>query len=180
MGVEVSLTPAGGQTHRPETNGVTAFSLTDYCDSDRYRDVAFATVVGLDRAARDRIVDAAMNPNTARTRYPLYEALGPWLHHVYSPAGCQNPLEAGIAHPGAAFCEMAYEAGGLDLTPGAVGPNVCPEMLWSTFRYWHESLPRDKGKVVVWTTARPNEIHVDRRYVAESVEASLEGHRPRR
>lgn len=179
-GLEVSLGPMAGQRHLPETNGVTAFALADYLAGDRFLDFAFIAVVGGGaemRRARDRIVAAALEPNAARDRYPLYEWIGPWLHHVYAPSTGPNPLDAGVPHPGAAFCEMAYEAAGLDLVPGALGANVCPETLWSTVNYWYRSVPEEVGRVAVWTTARPDELHFDRIPTNATVEGALERRR---
>lgn len=140
VGLEVTLDPLSSAEQAPERNGVTTFNLSRYFDTDRYRNVALVTVdLGKGAAGKtrkDAILDAACNPCRDRERYPLWNALSSWARYAYAPELLQSPLGEGIALPSAAFCEYAFEAAGVDLTPGATGNNACPEVVWATINHW--------------------------------------------
>ncbi len=140
IGLEVTLEPESCGEQAPERNGVTTFNLSRYFDTDRYRNVAMVAVdLGRGAAGKERknaLLDAACNPCRDRERYPLWNALSSWARYAYAPELVQPPLIDGIALPSAAFCEYAFEAAGVDLTPGATGNNACPEVLWATVTYW--------------------------------------------
>jgi hypothetical protein len=162
--VEVSLDPTDITLQVPERNGVTAFRLSRYFDSQRYPNVALA-VLGFEPppgtatlskgaarsdalAPRERhaaVLAAALNPNRDRERFPLWDTLAPWARYAYAPHTTPNPLLEGIPLPSAALCEYAYEAAAVDLTPGATGNHNCPEVLYATMKHWAEGLKQTEG-----------------------------------
>lgn len=175
VGAEVSLEPPSPADQVPERNGVTLFRLSRYLDRDRYPHLAFATFTSGERATaetterkssgegarpptmkelKDAIVSAALEPNGDRVRYPFWDWLGPWSRWIYASHAEVSPLAQGVPLPGAAFCEYAFEAARLDLTPGATGPATCPEVLWSTLLHWHKRIGDVGGESVavqVWS-----------------------------
>jgi hypothetical protein len=98
-----------------------------------------------------------MDPNRDRLRYRLWEWLGVWANYTYAPAATANPIATGIPLPAAALCEYAYEAAGLDLTPGATAPNACPELLWTTLLYWYDRIGPQAGQVAAWSLVEEDE-----------------------
>lgn len=152
LGMEASLAPEVAAHRVPERNGVTLFHLSRYEDERQYPNMAFATLCAVNaeaepdvRELKKRMVDAAAHPNAERLRYRLWDWLGLWTAYAFSPDQHPNPLGSSVPLPSAAFCEYAYESAGVDLTPGATEPNTCPELLWSTFLYWHERLQDSRG-----------------------------------
>ncbi len=142
-GVEVTLDPEDDAQQVPERNGVTSFRLARYLDDARYPNFCVATFdipAQNGEAIKQHILDAALHPNRERSRYPLWDLLAPWARYTYAPLSTRNPLLEPVALPSAALCEYAYEAGGLDIIPGATAPNACPELLWSTLLYWHDRI----------------------------------------
>jgi len=157
VGAEVTLDPIEPHKKVPERNGVTLFRLERYADRQRYPNLAFGTICSPKTGLKDRIQDAALKPNRDRLRYHLWEWLGAWSIYTYTPATSPNPVLNGIPLPGAAFCEYAYEAAGLDLTPGATAPNACPELLWTTLLRWHHRLEEQVGALKAWKLVRKDE-----------------------
>jgi hypothetical protein len=178
VGAEVSLDPSDSREQLPERNGVTLFRLSRYLDRTRYPHLAFATfgVPAADEKAstvtaaqataaitelKSKIRDAALEPNRERLRYPFWDWIGPWSRWVFTPHDGPSPLSQGIAHPGAAFCECAFEAARFDLTPGATAPSTCPEVLWATAIHWHDKIGEIGQlpvKVQVWSAIDRDEV----------------------
>ncbi len=63
-----------------------------------------------------------------------------WARYTYAPYLTPNPLLEGVPMPSAALCEYAYEAAGIDLTPGATGNHSCPEVIYATVKHWSDGL----------------------------------------
>jgi hypothetical protein len=146
IGVEVTLDPEGH--HVPERNGVSVFHLSRYYDTGRYPNVALvATTFGTDdeSGGRKAIVEAALDPNRERSRFPLWDAIGTWSRYAYAPETTPNPLLSNVPIPGAAFCEYAYAMASVDLTPGATSDQTCPELLWATVKRWSTRLAEMQG-----------------------------------
>ena len=150
IGAEVALSPEDDAQQVPERNGVTLFRLARYRNHVRYPNLAFGTRRAAGAEERKQTaVDAVLHPLRDRARYPLWEWLGAWKAFVHGSR--DNPLVSHLAHPGAALCDYAYAAAGLDITPGAEAPDTSPETLWSTLLYWYPHLDRadaaaDAGK----------------------------------
>jgi hypothetical protein len=148
VGLEVSLEPHDVTEQAPERNGVTSFKLARYLDAARYPNLAIVAIdLGRGEPARSRrsaLLDAACNPCRDRERFPLWSSLSTWARYAYAPELIASPLQDGIAMPSAAFCEYAFEAAGVDLTPGASGNHASPELLWATITHW-QSRMRDQA-----------------------------------
>jgi hypothetical protein len=158
VGVELSLDPVEPDKQVPERNGVTLFRLARYANRARYPNLAFGTICNpRDKELKNKIQQAAMDPNRDRLRYRLWDWLGAWASYTYTPAATTNPIATGIPLPGAALCEYAYEAAGLDLTPGATAPNACPELLWTTLLYWYDRIGPQTGQVAAWCLVEVDE-----------------------
>lgn len=140
-GLEVTLDPTDSVRQSAARNGVTVFDFERYYDQDRYPNLAlFCLQLGKREDVRQGILDAALAPNRERVRYPFWDQLATWARHAYNPDGAANPLSEGIALPSAAYCEYAYGAARIDLTPGAVGNHASPELLWATMKHWSPQL----------------------------------------
>jgi hypothetical protein len=140
-GVEVTLDPADVRRQVPERNGVTTFELGRYFDEQRYPNVALLTfefeplraaegdepTLPSPAERRALAIETALTPVRNRERFPLWDTLGAWARHAYLPYTTPNPLLEGMPMPCASLCEYAYEAAGIDLTPGATGNDNCHE-----------------------------------------------------
>jgi len=158
VGVEVSLDPIEPDKQVPERNGVTFLRLARYANRARYPNLAFGAICNpKDKELKNKIQQAAMDPNRDRLRYRFWEWLGVWASYTYAPAATANPITTGVPLPGAALCEYAYEAAGLDLTPGATAPNACPELLWTTLLYWYDRIGPQAGQVAAWCLVEEDE-----------------------
>lgn len=158
-GVEVTLDPADVRRQVPERNGVTTFELGRYFDEQRYPNVALLTfefeplraaegdepTLPSPAERRALAIETALTPVRNRERFPLWDTLGAWARHAYLPYTTPNPLLEGMPMPCASLCEYAYEAAGIDLTPGATGNDNCPEMLYATAKHWAEGVERTQG-----------------------------------
>ena len=154
VGVEVTLDPVERRRQVPERNGVTTFRLSRYFDEQSYPNVALLSfeleeperVPGMEGTLpsgaerRAVVLETALTPVKDRERYPLWDMLGAWARHAYLPHTTPNPLLEGVPLPRAALCEYAYEAAGIDLTPGATGNHNCPEVLYATAKHWAEGV----------------------------------------
>lgn len=153
LGVEVSMIPEDFSSQVPERNGVTLFSMDRYENVTNYPNLCFAAICGSTaelEQQKQQIVRAALNPLQNRLQYRLWEWLGPWWDYVQAPDVAQNPLAKAIPLPSAALCEYAYAAAGLDVTPAATEPSVCPELLWAVFLYWYRNLGLQSADLRVW------------------------------
>lgn len=145
VGLEVTVEPPASESQVPERNGVTAFCLERYFDSERYPNIALVMIELGDAVAegaangapnKDTLLDAVRNPCRNAERYPLWSSLSTWARYAYAPELLPSPLLEGIAMPCAALCEYAFAAARVDLTPGATGNHTCPEVLWATINHW--------------------------------------------
>ncbi len=161
---EVALMPPEGDGQTPERNGVTVVTLDRYRDRARYPNLAVALldpqgvplVEGAAPAAllTPRLFEAIQTPNQARFRFRLWDWLAPWAAYVHAPELTQNPVQAGVPLPAAAFCEYAYSAAGVDLVPGSTAVSTTPEILWSTVLHWHDRLRKALGTVQLFEDVR--------------------------
>ena len=176
IGLEVAIDSDHPDQQVPERNGVTCFQLSRYFDEARYPNLAFLAMslkavprfdpdTSPDGSEKDAqtlheverkhlLVDAARNPNRQREAYPLWESLAAWSRYTLIPEVADNPLQSNIPHPGAALCEYAYAAGGVDVVPGATTNHTCPELLWATMGHWRETLAATASKVRTYCVVR--------------------------
>ncbi len=158
--LEVPLHARNGVFPRPEENGLNEnATLNAYEDSDVDVNVALivvarrivttkgrVTLANLDPGEINKVEKHAEEPNSDRLRYDLWESLSVWKQYLWSDGAGINPLREGVPVPSAAYVEMAYEAIGLDLVPGASERNSAPEHIWNAARWWHqESVAKEEG-----------------------------------
>lgn len=158
IGAEVALDPTEPDKQVPERNGVTLFRLARYANPQHYPNLAFGTLCETKtEGLKDAIEQAVLYPNSDRLRYRLWEWLGVWKSYTFAPARTANPVATAVSLPAAALCEYAYEAAGIDLTPGATAPNACPELLWNTLLYWYDRLGQVSGNLKAWSFVQTDE-----------------------
>ncbi|HEU5171560.1 MAG TPA: hypothetical protein VFU46_13520 [Gemmatimonadales bacterium] len=90
--------------------------------------------ISLTAAERAAVRARAIRPHSDPTRYDLSALRARWLAYLADPVVQPNPLAEGIAVPGAAYVQFAYDAAGVDLAPGAMQRNICPEHVWQFAR----------------------------------------------
>ena len=165
IGAEVTWEPWRRHLQVAERNAVTLFPLSRYLNKEHYPNLAFASFSFSEPKARKAdkseavdykraIREAVLSPNQDRFRYRFLDWLRIWGGYTYQPHGQPNPLLTEVPVPGAGLCEYAFEAAGIDLTPGATAPNACPEILWSTILYWYKRVGEHVDKVRIFTILR--------------------------
>lgn len=140
---ECTIEPRTPVDVSPERNGVIAQDLGSYQDHEQYPNVA---VISFRLTAKevDRLLERARDANIDRLRFNLWELLGRWQSYVWGIGQALNPLAEGVRMPAAAYVEMAYEAVGIDLTPGASERNSSPEHFWQTALWWWQAFEKLK------------------------------------
>ncbi len=132
---ECSLEPDSLGDLRPERNAVVVRKLDAYADAQRFPNVG---LISFQLTSKDveALLERAREPNVDRLRFPLWDLAGRWISYVWGGGAVANPLSEGLRMPAAGYVEMAYEAAGIDLTPGASERNSSPEHLWQTAKWW--------------------------------------------
>jgi hypothetical protein len=157
--LEVPLHARNGVFPRPEENGLNEDATLAAYDTKEDVNVALivvgkrsvskggaVTLGHLDSDDVDKVEKQADQPNADRLRYDLWESLSVWKQFLWSDGTGVNPLREGVPIPSSAYVEMAYEAIGLDLVPGASERNSAPEHIWNAARWWHqESVCKEEG-----------------------------------
>lgn len=155
--LEVPLHLRDDDFPEPGNNGLNKNAkLSTYNKSDLDANVALLTVTkrvkqngkvaheNLDAEHLKAVQEAADDPNRDRLRYDLWESLSAWKQYLWSDGAGDNPLRHGVPVPASAYVEMAYEAMGLDLVPGASERNSAPEHIWNAARWWHQEAAKKK------------------------------------
>jgi hypothetical protein len=83
---------------------------------------------------RERVQARAIRPESDSTRYDLQELRARWFQYLVDPVVQPNPLAEGFAVPSTAYVQLAYDAAGVDLSPGAMQRNTAPEHIWQLVR----------------------------------------------
>jgi hypothetical protein len=135
---EVTLHARDGKFPKPENNGVGEVELRHYNDRKLDANAALLAVEMKDEQAA-MVRDRAANPNVDRIRYDLWATLGIWQGYLWSLGARPNPLREGVPIFSSSYVEMAYEAIGLDVTPGASERNSAPEHIWNAAVWWHKA-----------------------------------------
>jgi hypothetical protein len=158
--LEVPLHPRTGLFPRPESNGLNSEStLGSYANPKLDANLAMLAVsrrkvdkdgtvevTQLSRQELKAVADRAGDPNYDRLRYDLWDGLSAWQRYLWSDLEGANPLRNGVPVPATAYIEMAFEAMGLDLVPGASERNSAPEHIWNAAVWWHqEGMMRIEG-----------------------------------
>jgi hypothetical protein len=136
--LEVPMYSRMGEFPRPERNAVSESRLGRYDDPELDANAALVAIQMSDAEAAE-VKKRAENFNVDRLRYDLWDSLGAWQAYLWSRGQATNPLVNGIPIPAAAYVEMAFEAIGLDLTPGSSERNSAPEHIWNAVVWWHEA-----------------------------------------
>ncbi len=157
---ESTLEPATPFNHFIERNGVGARRIADYTYGrfDLFREHCVPNMsviaIGLTPEERQRILDRADDPNVDQLAYDLGALLGTWYAYLTDRAQKPNPLASGNAVYCSAYLQLAYDAVGIDIAPGAHERNTSPEHIWQLARYLSSALqvvdPRTGG-----STPRP-------------------------
>ena len=132
--LECTLSPQSPAMQTPERNGVTVGRLGDYPETIYPNAALLSFQLSPDEVTA--VLTRARDPNLDRLRYDLWELLGVWRAYVWALGTRLNPLQEGQRLFNAAYCEMAYEVVGIDLTPAASERNSSPEHLWNTGLWW--------------------------------------------
>ena len=148
-GVEVRLDEA--RETGPERHYVSFFSLADYADPERFPNLGLVTLrpkkkekgasSDVSRVHRvdgksllKRVSTHALDPSPARATHSFGAWLSAWSAHLFDPSRVQNPLLANVPVPSAGFVDYVFAASGVNLTPAASTPAICPEHLWASVR----------------------------------------------
>lgn len=122
-------------------NGVNVRRFSDFArarfDLGSARSVPNIAVLCLALSAAERaaIRERALRPEADLLAYDLPDLLGNWFHYALSLGKRKNPLLRGVALPSASYAQLAYDAAGIDLSPGATQRNSAPEHFWQAVRY---------------------------------------------
>jgi hypothetical protein len=139
--LESSLSPDPKHDLFSYTNGVSCRRLADYTDSQFTLSAAHSVpnvaVVsyGLKTEERASILERAKNPDSDQLGYDLLSQLASWYAYVASRGTVPNPLASGVGLFSTAYTQLAYDAAGIDLAPGAQQRNLAPEHIWQAARY---------------------------------------------
>lgn len=154
--LEVPIHARTGEFPKPERNGLCEEgTLGLYKDRELDANVALLTVCQvrdtdtppeaeasrfkpLAEADVQKVAERARHPNSDRLRYDLWESLCAWQRYLWSDGEARNPLRTGVPVCASAYVEMAFEAIGLDLVPGASERNSAPEHIWNAALWWHQ------------------------------------------
>jgi hypothetical protein len=145
--LEVPMYPRTGVFPRPERNAVSEGMLGQYHAPGIDANVGLVSVSMSEKDATD-VRDRALDYNIDRLRYDLWDTLGVWQAYLWSSGQAPNPLREGFPIAASAYVEMAFEAIGLDLTPGASERNSSPEHIWTAAKWWHEPLAKAEQRGV--------------------------------
>jgi hypothetical protein len=138
---ESTLEPATNFNRFVDRNEVGPRRIADYARSDfdlfsPHCVPNFAVLaIGLTDSERKAILDRADNPDVDQLHYDISGLLGTWYAYLTDRANQPNPLSQGNAIYCSAYVQLAYEAAGIDLAPGAHQKNTSPEHIWQAFKY---------------------------------------------
>lgn len=154
--LEVPLFPRSGRFPRPELNGVHRdATLSSYADPGLDANVALLAVARKSENGRTAlkqkeikaVSERALDFNYDRMRFDLWRDLAVWQRYLWSEWEGRNPLLEDVPIPASAYVEMAYEALGMDLVPGASERNSAPEHLWNAAVWWHQEDEEEEKRV---------------------------------
>lgn len=164
---ESSLEPPGAFNYFTYRSGASARHISDYAPATFDIRAAHCVpnlaiiAIGLTEQERADILDRADQPDVDQLRYDLAGLLGTWYAYITKRTGEPNPLAQGYAQFGAAYVQLAYDAAGIDLAPGARQRNVSPEHIWQAVKYLHATFRtyNRQGRpvqraVMAWTCVR--------------------------
>jgi hypothetical protein len=142
---ESTLEPASLMNRFVDRNGVGPRRYSDYAEGafkvfGEHSIPNIAVIaIALTPEERKAILDRADDPDVDRLRYDILGLLGTWYAYLTNRANRPNPLSEGHAIFCSAYVQLAYDAVGIDLAPGAHQRNTSPEHLWQAARYMQGS-----------------------------------------
>ncbi len=184
---ESTLEPDTRFSRFSDRNGVAPRRISDYSRAkfDLFHAHCAPNVavlsISLSPAEREAILQRADDPDVDQLRYDLLGLLGTWFAYLTNRAVHRNPLSEGNGVHSSAYAQLAYDAAGIDLAPGAHQRNTSPEHIWQAARYlWQTFRAPDPNapttverSVIGWFCAR------DRACVVAPVELASEQSSPR-
>lgn len=111
-----------------------------------------------------RIVELAADAPNADIG--LQSMTGRWLDYVASLGTRPNPLLSGAGLPAMTFLQFAHAAADIDLAPGAVSENLCPEHLWQSAKWYSELFQARSHPITGFYCVRDNSGGVPDRHAA--------------
>jgi hypothetical protein len=137
---EVSFTPDRAVSAVAFRSGASPRSSADFV-ATRFRQLEppaapniAIIALALTEDERERVLARAIRPEMESTRYDLGLLRARWFRYLVDPVAEANPLAEGVAMPSAAYVQLAYDAAGVDLSPGAMQRNTAPEHIWQLVR----------------------------------------------
>jgi hypothetical protein len=128
-----------------DRNGVGPRRLADYAraDFDLFSPHCVPNIailaIALTPEERTKILNRADDPDVDQLHYDLSGLLATWYAYLSDRAQQINPLTQGNAIHCSAYAQLAYDAAGLDLAPGAHQKNTSPEHIWQAFKYLRQA-----------------------------------------
>jgi hypothetical protein len=152
--LESTWAPSPEFDHFAYRTGVSCRRLSDYTAAQFSLTTAHSTpnvaVIHIALTAEERaaVLTRAQNPESDQLAYDLLGQLGAWFAYIVSRGALINPLAQGVGLFNASYLQLAYDAAGVNLAPGAQQRNLAPEHIWQAARFLHESfrLLDDKGE----------------------------------
>ncbi|MEA2735437.1 MAG: hypothetical protein QOE14_1888, partial [Humisphaera sp.] len=139
--LEVTLHDRAGHFPEPEKNGVNKGYLRHYASPVVDANVALISV-SMKASELKLVAERANDANFERVRHDFFRLIGTWQCYLWSFGAGANPLVEGFPMAAARYVEMAFEAIGVDITPGASERNSAPEHLWNTARWWDKNFKK--------------------------------------
>ncbi len=144
---ESALEPATAFNRFTDRNGVGPRRFADYArasfDLFAAHSVPNIAVIALALTddERGKILDRADDPDVDQLHYDIPGLLGAWYSYLTDQASHPNPLGAGRAVFCSAYVQLAYDAAGIDLSPGAHQRNTAPGASLAGHQVPPEGLP---------------------------------------
>ena len=168
---ESTLQPPGRYDDFARRYGVAPRRLVDYVKTagDATSPVAAPNLavvcVSLTDEERTAILERADQPAIDQVHYDLPGLLGSWANYLLRADGTPSPLAEGHAVYSSAYVQLAYDAAGIDLAPGANQRNIAPEHIWQTATFLQHQLPPSSmersGSTGPWRLGPASEIAED-------------------
>ncbi|HVU00354.1 MAG TPA: hypothetical protein VHE30_01330 [Polyangiaceae bacterium] len=143
--LESTLSQGVGLNHFAFKNGVSVgrlstFARTEY-DASAESVVPNVAVLYFALTAEERsaVLERALNPDADQLGYDLCGQLGAWFSYGTSRGAKPNPLAEGVGLASASLVQLAYDAAGIGLAPGAHQRNIAPEHIWQAVKFLHET-----------------------------------------
>lgn len=97
-----------------------------------------AIIVALNNEEVEKILKRASEPNADQINYDFTGLLGIWYSYIFNKRNEINPLGNGKPLYSAAYCQLAYDAVGIDLAAGINSRNTSPESIWGTAKIFYD------------------------------------------